>query len=68
MPTNFAVDDRLIVKAQRVGRHRTKKEAVTVALEQYIARREQLRILEVFGSIDYDPAHHYKRERRRKAS
>lgn len=66
MATNLAIDDRLIEEARRTGRHKTKKEAVTVALEEYIRRRKQLRLLELFGTIDYDPAYNYKAERRRK--
>ena len=66
MPTNLAIDDRLIEEAQRLGRHRTKREAVTVALDEYIRRHKQQAILALFGSIDYDEAYDYKRERRSK--
>jgi hypothetical protein len=63
MPTNLAIDDRLIEQARRVGRHKTKKDAVTAALGEYIARRKQLEILSLFGTIDYDPRYNYKRLR-----
>lgn len=66
MPTNLAIDDRLIEEAQKVGGHRTKRETVTAALNEYIRRRKQLEILELFGKIDYDPDYDYRRERRRK--
>ena len=66
MPTNLAIDDRLIKKAQKLGRHRTKKETVTAALDEYIQRRKQQSILSLFGSIEYDQAYDYRRERRRK--
>jgi Arc/MetJ family transcription regulator len=65
MPTNLALDDRLIERARRVGRHKTKKEAVTAALDEYIRRRKQLRVLLRFGTITYDPRYYYKAERRR---
>ena len=65
MATNLALDDRLIREAQKVGKHRTKKAAVTEALEEYIQRRNQLRILELFGTIDFDPTYDYKKQRRR---
>lgn len=65
MPTNLALDDRLIEKARRTGRHRTKKQAVTAALEEYIQRREQLRILSLFGTVEYNPKFNYKAARRR---
>lgn len=66
MPTNLAIDDRLIEQARKLGKHRTKKETVTAALDEYIARRKQLEILDLFGTIDYDPDYDYKRERKRK--
>ena len=66
MATNLAIDDGLINEAKRVGRHRTKKDAVTAALEEYVRRREQLRILELEGRIEYDPDYDYKKLRRRK--
>ncbi len=65
MPTNLAIDDNLIEEARRIGGHRTKKDAVTAALDEYIKRRKQLRLLERFGTIEYEPAHDYKAERRR---
>ena len=66
MPTNLAIDDRLIEEAQKLGRHRTKKEAVTAALDEYIQRRKQQRIISLFGTIDYDQTYDYKRARRMK--
>ncbi len=65
MATNLAIDDRLLDKALRVGGHKTKKETVTEALEEYIRRREQVRILDLFGKMDVDPKYDYKRQRRR---
>jgi hypothetical protein len=66
VPTNLAIDDRLIEEAQRLGNHRTKREAVNAALDEYIRRRKQQRILSLFGSIDYDDKYDYKQERRSK--
>jgi hypothetical protein len=66
MPTNLAIDDRLIEEAQKLGHHRTKKDTVTAALDEYIRRRKQQSILSLFGTIDYDQAYDYKRERREK--
>lgn len=65
MPTNLAIDDRLIDEARRIGHHKTKKEAVTAALREYIQRRHQIKILELAGKIDYDPGYDYKALRRR---
>ena len=66
MATNLALDDRLIEEARRAGGHKTKKEAVTAALDEYVQRRKQQRILQAFGRFDFDPAYDYKAERRRK--
>lgn len=65
MPTNLAIDDRLIAKAQQVGGHKSKKAAVTVALEEYVQRHKQAEILQLFGKIDFDPAWNYKNARKR---
>ncbi len=64
MATNLAIDDRLIDEAKRVGNHKTKREAVTAALDEYIRWRKQLEILDHFGTIDFDPEYDYKRIRR----
>ena len=64
MATNLALDDKLIEEAKRAGKHRTKKEAVTAALGEYIRRRKQQRILKAFGTFEFDPTYDYKAERR----
>lgn len=65
MPTNLAIDDRLLEEAQKIGGHRTKKATVTEALEEYIQRRKQSRILGLFGTVEFDPAYDYKKQRRK---
>ena len=65
MPTNLAIDDRLIEEAHQVGHHSTKKEAVTAALDEYIRRRNQMQILGLFDTIDYREDYDYKANRRR---
>jgi hypothetical protein len=65
MPTNLAIDDRLIEEARQIGNHSTKKEAVTAALDEYIRRRKQMQILDLFGMIDYHEDYDYKANRRR---
>lgn len=66
MPTNLDLDDHLIEEAQKLGKHRTKKDAVTAALGEYIQRRKQQDILPLFGTIEYHEAYDYKHERSRK--
>ncbi len=65
MATNLAIAPELIEEAKQVGGHRTKKQAVSAALEEYIKRRRQLEIIDLFGTIDYDPDYDPKELRRR---
>jgi Bacterial antitoxin of type II TA system, VapB len=66
MPTNLAIDDRLLEEAQKIGGHRTKRETVSAALQEYIAHRKQQEIFTLFGKIDYDRRFDYKHERKSK--
>lgn len=66
MATNLALDDKLLEEAVRIGGKTTKKAAVTEALEEYIARRKQARIADLFGTIDFDPKYDYKAQRKRR--
>ncbi len=65
MATNLALDDALIRQAQTAGGHRTKKAAVTAALEEYVKRRQQLELQTLFGKVDYEEAYDYKQGRLR---
>ena len=65
MATNLAIDDSLIVEAVRIGKHKTKKEAVTVALREYILHKKQVQVLDLFGAVDMDSDYDYKAGRRR---
>jgi hypothetical protein len=66
MATNLALDPALIERARELSGEKTKKAAVTKALEEFIARREQKRLLELFDSLDWDPDYDYKKERSRR--
>jgi len=65
MPTNLAIDDDLLAEAQKVGGHRTKKDTVNEALREYIQRRRQARVVDLFGKVEFDPSFDYKKQRRR---
>jgi hypothetical protein len=65
MATNLAIDPELLDHALRVSGEKTKKAAVTRALEEFIARREQAKIIELFGSLEWDNSFDYKAERSR---
>ncbi len=66
MATNLALDPELLETAFRVSGEPTKRAAVTRALQEFIARREQQRVAELFGKLDWDDAFDYKAERTRK--
>ncbi len=65
MATNLAIDPELIERALEVSGERTKKAAVTEALKEYIARRQQKRVAELFGTLEWDADYDYKSERSR---
>ena len=66
MATNLAIDPELIDRALALSGEQTKRAAVTKALQEFIARREQKRVLELFGALEWDPGYDYKRERSRR--
>ncbi len=66
MATNLAIDPDLLERALAVSGERTKTAAVRRALEEFIARREQEKIVEIFGTLDWDPRFDYKAARSRK--
>ncbi len=65
MATNLSLDPTLIDRALELSGERTKKAAVTRALEEFIARREQRGLLELMGKLEWDESYDYKRERSR---
>jgi hypothetical protein len=64
MATNLDLDDELVEAAQKLGGHKTKKEAVNRALDQYVTWLRQQAIVNDFGTIDYDPKYDYKKQRK----
>ena len=65
MATNLAISPDLLERAVELSGEKTKTAAVTLALREFIARREQHRSIELFGSLDWDPTFDYKTERSR---
>ncbi|MGK0186856.1 MAG: hypothetical protein ACI9R3_002640 [Verrucomicrobiales bacterium] len=65
MATNLDIEPALLDEAVEVGGHRTKRAAVEEALTEYVRRRKQLALIELFGEIDYDPDYDPKKLRRR---
>jgi Arc/MetJ family transcription regulator len=66
MPTNLNIDDALLDEAVKLSGKRTKRETVNAALTEYVSRRKQRRILELFGKLEWDPRFDYKKERERR--
>jgi Arc/MetJ family transcription regulator len=64
MATNLDLDDKLIEAARQLGGHKTKRDAVTRALEEYVRWLRQQAIVRDFGTIDYDPKFDYRKQRR----
>lgn len=65
MATNLAIDPELLNRALEIGGEKTKKATVNRALQEFIARREQERLLDLFGKLYWDDSFDYKRERSR---
>jgi hypothetical protein len=63
--TNLQIDDSLITKAVKLGKHNTKKAAVTQALINYVQYLEQEKIISMFGTVDYDPVELYRADQSR---
>jgi Arc/MetJ family transcription regulator len=66
MPTNLNINDSLLEKAVILGKHKSKREAVNSALEEYIRLHKQMEIKDLFNKIDYDSKYKYKRQRAKK--
>lgn len=66
MTTNVSVDAKLIEKVLQVSGEKTKKETIEKAVQKYIARREQVRLLDLFGKLDWDEGYDYKLDRFRR--
>lgn len=67
MATNLQIDDALLVEAVQLGGFSSKKAAVNEVLREFVQRKKELNILELFGTIDFDPKWDYKAARRRDA-
>jgi len=67
MATNLAIDPTLLERALRVSGERTKKATVTKALQEFIARREQRRVADLMGKLEWDSAFDYKADRTRRS-
>lgn len=62
MPANIAIDDKLLENAQKIGGLKTKKDTVTLALKEFILRRQQEMIIDVSGTVNYPEDYDYKKQ------
>ena len=60
------IDKQLLAEAKRIGGHRTDRATVAAALREYVQHRKQLKIVELFRTIDFDPDYDYKKQRSRR--
>ena len=65
MPSNLDLDDRLLEEARRIGGQRTKKAAVTEALQEYIQRRKQVKLIRLFGTVEFEAKYDSRKQRRK---
>ena len=66
MATNLGIDEKLLAEAFKLGRLRTKRETVNEALREFIGKRERMRVIELFGTVEYDPDYDHKKQRQRR--
>ncbi|MCD6396281.1 MAG: type II toxin-antitoxin system VapB family antitoxin [Spirochaetaceae bacterium] len=66
MATNLAIDDKILIMAQRIAGIKTKKDTVNLALKEFVQRRKQKEIIGLFGKIEYEDDYDYKDMRNRK--
>lgn len=65
MATNLAIDTKLLEEAQLISGLKTKKETVNNALKEFVNRRKQVELIDLFGKYDPDPDYNYMRARKR---
>jgi hypothetical protein len=63
--TNLELNPKLVDEAKTMGNFRTKREAVTAALEEFVSKRKQREVIKLFGKVDYAPDYDYKKSRRK---
>jgi Arc/MetJ family transcription regulator len=65
MATSVQIDPDLLEQAVKLSGEKTKKATVTRALREFIARRRQSQLLDLFGSLDWDPEYSRSERSRR---
>lgn len=64
MATNLHIDEKLLAEAQKLSGYSTKRETVNEALAEYVSRRKQKELLNLFGSVEFEKNYDHKKARR----
>jgi metal-responsive CopG/Arc/MetJ family transcriptional regulator len=62
---NLQIDESLLQEALALGNYQSNSAVIEAALQEYIQRRKQLQVMELFGTIDYDSDYNYKQQRQK---
>jgi Arc/MetJ family transcription regulator len=54
MRTNIDIDDRLMAKAQKLSKIKTKKAVVEKALELFVTIENQKKLMDLWGKVEID--------------
>jgi len=65
MSSTVDFDSELVERVRVLSGAPTRQAAVTAAWREFVARRDQARLRELFGRLEWDPDYDYKRERSR---
>lgn len=64
MRTNIDIDDALIDEVMRVANVKTKKEAVHLALEEFLKVKKKKDLFDLAGKVEFENNYDYKALRR----
>lgn len=64
MATNLSIDNQLLDEALQIGGLGTKKDTVNQALIEFVQRRRQREIVDLFGKLPADTDYDYKKGRK----
>ncbi|MBD2187460.1 type II toxin-antitoxin system VapB family antitoxin [Pseudanabaena mucicola] len=63
MVTSLNINETLLQEALALDKNVTIESMIEIALYEYVQRRKRLKLLDLFGVIDYDETYDYKRQR-----
>jgi hypothetical protein len=66
MRSNLNYDQDLLEQAKKLGGFKYKTETINAALEEFVRRHQQQKIIELFGAVEYEKEYDYKKAKKRK--